>query len=137
LERARSVALGNIENTDLQKVFDLVLGRAVKANVHNEEMPKIILIVSDMQFDECVRNNTNLEEIRRRYAKKNLPVPKLIFWNVDSRQIQVPATIRDDGVLLLSGAHPVCLKLALQSSNEGIETTVKEIIDSKRYEAII
>jgi hypothetical protein len=137
LERASSVVLGHMENTDLQRVFDLVLNRAVKAKVPKEEMPKIILIVSDMQFDECIGNNTNLEEIRRRYAKKNLPMPKLVFWNVDSRLIQVPATIRDDGVLLLSGAHPVCLKLALQSSNEGIEAAVKEIIDSKRYEAII
>jgi hypothetical protein len=137
LERARSVELGHAENTDLQKVFDLVLDRAVQANVPKEEMPKIILIVSDMQFDSCVNNTTNLEEIRRRYAKNNLPVPKLVFWNVDSRLIQVLATIYEGGVLLLSGAHPICLKLALQSSGEGIEAAVKEIIDSKRYEAII
>jgi hypothetical protein len=136
IRKADSVALGNAENTDLQAVFDLVLDRAVINNVPKEDMPKMLLIISDMQFDKCVNNVTNLEKIRERYEKNNLLMPKLVFWNVDSRQVQIPATVHESGVLLLSGSNPICLKLAFQAAEEGIEDTIIKIIDSKRYEAV-
>jgi hypothetical protein len=136
LERARSVQLGHVANTDIQQVFNLVLDRAVKANVPEADMPKILLIVSDMQFDRCTKNATNLEKIREKYNKAGIPMPKLVFWNVDTRQLQVPATVNDQGVILLSGANPICLKLALTATNEGIEEIVKEMIDTERYKVI-
>jgi hypothetical protein len=136
IRKADSVGLGNAENTDLQAVFNLVLDRAVKNNVPKEEMPNILLIISDMQFDQCVDNAANFEKIKERYKKNNLPMPKLVFWNVDSRQMQIPVTLHESGVLLLSGSNPICLKLAFQASGEGIEGTIIKIVDSKRYEAI-
>jgi hypothetical protein len=63
-------------------------------------------------------------------------MPKLVFWNVASRNIHTPAIINDKGVLLLSGSSPICLKIALQATGEGIKDVVKEIVDSPRYKVV-
>ena len=40
-----------VANTNIQRVFELVLNAAVKNRVPQEEMPSKIFIISDMEFD--------------------------------------------------------------------------------------
>lgn len=136
-ERIRSVNLGDIANTNLQKVFDLILARAEEYGIPQEDMPKMLLIISDMEFDEAVEdsNYTNLEIIREKYKNSNYEMPTLVFWNVNSRNDQVPARINDKGVLLLSGCNPVILKYALSASTD-MMAPVRAVIDSDRYAQI-
>ena len=47
-------------STDLQKVFEVLLTTAKKHNVKQEDMPNYLLIVSDMQFNTCVKSNNNI-----------------------------------------------------------------------------
>lgn len=137
-ERLNSVELGDIANTDLQAVFNLVLDRAIEFHVPQEEMPKVLLIISDMEFDKCVDNSsaTNLENIHNRYQKAGYTMPTICFWNVNSRNNQAPATINDKGIILLSGCSPVCLSYALGGMSN-IMDAVRRIIDSPRYQAIV
>lgn len=134
-ERAESVALGDVANTDLQAVFDLVLDRAKAKNVPEDQMPKVLLIVSDMEFDQCTVGYTNLEQVKQRYAQAGYLLPTIVFWNVDSRNTQTPAKINDQGVLLLSGCSAAPLKIALAASNS-IMQVVKLLVDNDRYSRI-
>ena len=66
-EKVRYCAQYNeVANTDLQRVFELILATAVKNSVPADEMPSRLYIISDMEFDFCVNggNLTNFE-----YAK--------------------------------------------------------------------
>lgn len=137
-QRANSVRLGDVANTNIQAVFDLVLDRAIANKVPQEDMPKILLIVSDMEFDSCTKNAsaTNFEAIKRRYAKANLPMPTLAFWNVCSRNTQAPIQFNEQGVVLLSGSSPIVFKYALRNCTTPLEM-VYNVVNADRYKPII
>lgn len=51
-EKVRYCASYNeVANTNIQKVFELILSAAVKNHVPQEEMPSALYIISDMEFD--------------------------------------------------------------------------------------
>lgn len=136
-ERAKSVALGDVANTNLQVVFDLILIRAISNGVPKEDMPKVLIIVSDMEFDKCTFNNTttNFEKIKCTYNDYKYEMPTLIFWNVNSRNTQSPITINDDGVVLLSGCSPSVFKYALGNCKTPMDL-VYNVTSSDRYNKI-
>lgn len=137
-ERCNSVQLGDVTNTNIQAVFELMLNRAKEYNVSVEDMPKFILIVSDMEFDEASSNSSlsNFENIRRQYQIAGYPMPTLVFWNVNSRNNHTPVTINDRGVVLVSGCSPVIMKYALTACTNLMDI-VKNVTNSDRYNTII
>ena len=102
-------------NTNIQSVFDLILETAVKNNIEQQDMPKFVTIISDMQFDVC-GVETNLNLIRTKYESANYPMPKLVFWNVSAYKDK-PTTIRDPNTILISGFSPTILKSVFAASN--------------------
>ena len=128
-----SIFTGDCTNTNLQAVFDLILQRAKAANVKQEDMPQFLLVISDMEFDCCGDTyTTNLEMIKKRYADAGYTLPTLVFWNVESRNNQTPATINDQGVVLLSGASPAAMKVALEGG-QNMQEVINKIINAERY----
>jgi hypothetical protein len=72
-------------NTDLHKAMDKILQTAIDGNVPQSEMPKILLILSDMQFDSCTSyDDSAMEMIERKYSAAGYEVPKIVFWNLNS-----------------------------------------------------
>lgn len=135
-EKYRNMSMAHWEmNTNLQAVFLLVLDRAVSKKVPAEDMPNMLLIVSDMEFDEADRGMlTNLEVIRQRYEESGYKMPRMVFWNVASRNTQTPGTTNDKGVYLVSGMSPVILKYVLTlGADKGMEDLMYETINSERY----
>ena len=47
-----------VANTNIEAVFDLILKTAVNNRMSQDDMPKNILIVSDMEFDSCATTNS-------------------------------------------------------------------------------
>jgi hypothetical protein len=135
LDNIKKVYTGDCSNTNLQSVFNLILKRAKAESVAREDMPKVIIVISDMEFDIGVEGDTNLETIKQKYATAGYALPKLVWWNVQSRNNQVPAREKDN-CLFLSGANPVCLKYALSGEYNAIEA-IKELINRERYQRII
>ena len=135
LEKLRQVDTGDCSNTNLQAVFDLILNRAIANKVPEGDMPKTLLIISDMEFDWSGNDTTNFEVIRAKYNEAGYKLPTLVWWNVDSRNNQVPVTIQDNGNVLLSGCSPVCLKIALGGKAD-IISVISSIVNQERYLAI-
>ena len=137
-ERMESVELGDIDTTNLQAVFDMILDRAVHYSVVQEDMPKILLIVSDMEFDTACRNNslTNFETIKSKYEASGYTMPTVVFWNVNSRNTQSPITINERGAVLIGGCSPVVLKYALGSCTSPLQM-VYNVTESDRYKNIV
>lgn len=124
-------------NTDLMAVFKTVLDAGVKNDVPVEDMPQKLIIVSDMQFDQCCRSNkrTNFEQIQKLYRKAGYEMPSLVFWNVNSYD-NVPIKVDDMGTCLVSGCSPSILKSILGDKNLSPIDVMNETIYADRYALI-
>jgi hypothetical protein len=124
-------------NTDLIAVFKTVLDAGVKNDVPAEEMPSKLIIVSDMQFDQCCRSNkrTNFEQIQKLYRKAGYELPQLVFWNVNSSG-NVPIQSHDTGTALVSGCSPSILKSILTGNSITPIDTMNDTVYSERYQEI-
>lgn len=107
-------------STNIQSVFDLILGHARQYEVPASDMPSHVIIVSDGQFDSMTRggNGTAMQRIKNMYAQAGYEPPTLIFWNVSARQNDIQATYNEDGVVLLSGFSTSLLKSVFENTLE-------------------
>jgi hypothetical protein len=122
-------------NTDLQAVFDLILFTAQRNNVPDEELPRKIYIISDMQFDGCCRHRTNFQVIAAKYAQAGYTMPKLVFWNVRAGEDQ-PVTRDEQGTYLVSGCSPSILKYAMNCESVTPYSLMLEVLNSPRYSVV-
>lgn len=122
-------------STDLTKTFDVLLQTAIRNKVKEDEMPSMILIMSDMQFNQCSRwDATAMQTIQRRYEAAGYVVPKLVFWNLNAKPGTNPATIRDDGVALVSGFSPAIMTSLLNGKDFSPEGMMLETVRKPRYD---
>jgi hypothetical protein len=125
-------------NTNLEAAFRKILNVAVRGEVSENEMPTTILILSDMQFDSCVRNpkaNT-LRMIKEEYRNHGYKIPQIVFWQISARVGKVPVQIKDSGTAIVSGCSPTILKSVLDGSILSPETVMLKTVNSKRYEPV-
>lgn len=122
-------------NTNVEAVFELILRKATESNLPQSDMPQTIIILSDMQFDSCVKNpnQTAMQMIKSKYAGAGYEVPKVIFWNLRN-SVGVPAKHNETGTILVSGYSPSLMKEVLGAVTP-LEMVMK-IINSERYERI-
>ena len=123
-------------STNIQKTFQLILGKAQEYHLPDSEMPKQVIIISDMQFDCADRDCTNLDAIREQYLRAGYPLPRLVFWNVAGRIQDVPARAVDDNIALVSGFSPSILKAVMDAKDLSLLGVLLSILDSVRYAAV-
>lgn len=126
-----------VANTNIAAVFNLLLKTAVKYNLPQEELPKRLYIISDMEFDECAENAgaTNFENAKRKYAEKGYTLPELVFWNVESRNAQQPVTMNENGVALVSGCSPRLFSMVASGELDPYKAML-DMLTSGRYAKI-
>ena len=104
-------------STDLDAAFQYVLNHALGHHITNEDMPKALVVISDMEIDPYFRGRRNLDFVAKwkaEFARYNLVCPKLIMWNVEARNDTLLSQSND--VLLVSGQsastfHNLCSAL--------------------------
>ena len=115
-------------NTDLVKALQRILDVAVEGRATAADMPKMLLILSDMQFDQCVNHDhTALEYLRELYELSGYEPPKVVFWNIHDHN-NVPASYTSDGVALVSGFSPAVLKSILSAEEFTPESVMKNTV---------
>lgn len=134
-----------VSNTNIEAVFNLILQTAIKNSIPQNEMIKNILIISDMEFDAAqkmwrssdpVLTQPLFDLIKRRYSDAGYALPKLIFWNVNSRTQTIPLVENELGVALVSGFSQNVLKMVMTNNLNPYDILV-ETITSPRYDAIV
>jgi uncharacterized protein DUF2828 len=132
-------------NTNLQAAFDLILSTAVRNKVPADEMPAMLFIISDMEFDVATGsvsyynrqpNTTNFKAIANKYRAAGYQMPKLVFWNVSSRNNQTPVTEKEEGVYLVSGSSAGVFKAALEAKTTTPYDMMLETLNTPRYAPI-
>lgn len=129
IDRVRRAPWGM--NTNINRVFDIILDRCIANHVPAEEMPKTIYIVSDMEFDSCGRF-TNYEKIKRQYAEAGYSCPNIVFWKVNDHG-STPVRFNDKGVALVSGCSPSVFELAVSEDLDPVKYMLQAIM-KPRYD---
>jgi len=128
-------------STNLQKTFEIILKRCIEHKVKQEDCPKKIIIISDMQFNTIEGYNqgqkTNLEDINEKYSKSGYTRPDIIFWNVASCYTDdFPVTTDDNGTCIISGFSPAIIKSLLTNDKLSSVSIMNTNIHSERYNPI-
>lgn len=126
-----------VADTNVEAVFDLILDAAVRNNVPQEELPETLYLISDMEFNACVRNASvsNFASAKRRFAEHGYRLPQMVFWNVASRNSNQPVTKNEQGVALVSGCTPRLFSM-VASGDLSPYSVMMDIIESERYAKI-
>ena len=106
-------------STDFEKAYMHILRLAKKHNVVKDSMPTMLLVLSDMQFDESQNRNsgqfqTHFSHMQDEYEAAGYDLPKIVFWNLDCHP-GTPAECSDDSVAMVSGYSPSIMKAILNA----------------------
>ena len=141
-------AHNEVANTNIEAVFDLILEMAKCNDVPREELPKQVLIISDMEFDAATSScyygrgkwqtpdDTLFARIAKKYADAGYRMPRLIFWNVCGRTDTIPMVNNEEGLCLLSGFSPNAMKVAADKTKKDPYEALLATLDSPRYQKI-
>jgi hypothetical protein len=133
------------ENTNIEATFDLLLQTALQPGVRKEDIPKNVIVISDMEFDAATSSwryksrinsancETVMENVARKWAAHGLELPHLIFWNVDARQNNIPM-LGNGRVSFVSGFSPSIFE-TIMSGKTGYDLMMEKL-DTERYACI-
>lgn len=120
--------------TNLEGTFRLILNRAKECNLRQEDMPKKLFIISDMQFNSATnRSQTNMERINEMYKQSGYTRPQIIFWNVNGMSTDFPVTKDENNTAMISGFSPAILKAILKGEEYSPEVVMRNALDDERY----
>ena len=124
-------------NTNVKKVFDLVLDTAKKNNCSQEDIPEI-LIISDMEFNSCGGGKYlhDFDSISEKFEKAGYKLPRLTFWNVNSRSNTIPMRENNNGLVLVSGFSPSSIKAVMSGELDPYKALLA-CITVPRYDKVV
>jgi hypothetical protein len=105
------------QSTNLQAVFDKILQFGNLADA-----PKVLLIVSDMEFNACRPNTTNFAEAKRKFEAAGIEMPLVVFWRVNVASQQQPVTVHDSGSVVINGYSPSFVKELLKLDTDQLKS---------------
>lgn len=132
------------ENTNIEATFDMLLSTALANKCTQDELPENIIIISDMEFDQArgmgyyAREDSNarrtlMESIEAKWNAHGYRMPKLIFWNVEARQDNIPMEMKD-GISFVSGMSPSIFNQIM--TGKTAYDLMMEVLNGVRYERI-
>ena len=133
-----NIDYGNWSNsTNCEAAFGLILNTAINNHVTPDEMPKSLIVISDMEFDYCGDGKwTFYDQMKARYAQYGYEIPTIIFWNVESRHDVFHADAKHKGVILVSGQSTGTFKNLIGSIGMTPVDFMHKVVFSKRYEPV-
>ena len=133
-------------STNVEAAFDLMLKVAIDNHLSQDEIPKNLIIISDMEFNHCVTSNayrgtwgggganeTLFETMAKKWRAHGYEMPHLIFWNCQARQNNIPM-IENGSVSYVSGMSPSIFE-TIMSGKTGY-TLMMEKLNTERYACI-
>lgn len=132
-----------VQNTYLEKAFDLILETAKRNNVPVEDMPKALCIISDMQFDSAMQDRrssyykqTFHQSMVDKYTAAGYVMPKVIYWQVCARGEAIQASKDDANIMLVSGQGTSVFKSILHSLTHTPYELMLEVLNDEQYSVI-
>ena len=128
-------------STNISSAFNLILNTAIENHCKQEDMPETLIIISDQEFDCCTGAcmlyksgyESLMETISARFARAGYKCPKLVFWNINTRNDNIPMKDKD-GITFVSGFSPSTFELIMTGKTS--YTLMMEKLNSDRYKEI-
>lgn len=108
-------------STNLEKALTLVLDTGLKNELSNEDMPEMLVVLTDGEFDQMSdTSDTSLKMVKKKYKKAGYVMPKIVFWNLDARENvnHVQANFDKENVAEVSGFSPSIMTAILSNDLE-------------------
>lgn len=125
-------------NTDIYKTMMLILDTAVQNKTSAGDMPKMIVICSDCQFDGRFHNldRSLFDEIAREFKYAGYKLPKIVFWNLSGAvNGTIPMQQNDLGLILCSGFSVQLLKMFMSNQIDPYKVLL-ETLNGERYDLV-
>jgi hypothetical protein len=114
-------------STNFEKAYSLVLTAANTFNVPQENMPTMIVVLSDMQFDKALNGHSRWtnkgltppshhEIMKAKFEASGYKFPKLVYWNL-RKSFGSPATDLSENTALIPGFNPAILRPLLSGGD--------------------
>ena len=125
-------------NTNLMKGMQEILRIAITNRVPKNEMPKALLVLSDMEIDSYFRPSARfdfMDTLEVKFREAGYECPKLILWNINARNDTFLSNRED--VILVSGQSAATFKNFVRALNgmTAYEYMIS-ILNGKAYEKI-
>jgi hypothetical protein len=117
LECVQKVASAGVGySTNLEAAFNKILETAVFYNIPKNQMPKTLVVISDMEIDRYMRPGRHwdfLKVMEARFNAKGYALPKIVMWNVNARKDTVLS--QDEHTIFISGQSASSFKTLCQN----------------------
>lgn len=131
-------------STNLEGAFEKILDVAVRNHLAPEDLPKALIVISDMEIDYSLgsRWGHNADDwnfhdgMARMFAEAGYTMPTVVYWNVNSRHDIYHADADRPGCVLVSGHSASSFKQVLKCVNMTPIEAMEEIINSERYQPV-
>lgn len=125
-------------NTNLEAAFDAILSTAVRTKCPQADLPKALVIISDLEIDYWNGGSlTFTEEMRKRFADAGYEMPKLVYWNVDSRKDTFLASKNDPNTILVSGQSASTFKNLIKGIDLSSFEIMVQTLNDPRYDCVV
>lgn len=127
-----------VENTNIEAAFAELLRVSKQNNVPADDMPKALVIISDMEFDSAsrYRDDTYHDRFEKEYADAGYELPTIVYWNVDSRHDTFHATCEKKGVMLASGQSASTFRSIMNNIGKTPYQAVLDVLNGEEYSMI-
>lgn len=127
-------------NTNVEAALDLLLKVAIENHCSQEDIPSVLYVFSDMEFDGCMYDrsgrihdpDTVFETIAKRWAAYGYEMPRVVFWNLDARTQNIPAL---GGRFSYVSGFSMSMVENILGGKDGIDLMLEKL-NSERYSAI-
>lgn len=126
-------------DTDLEAALLKILEVAIENHCSQEEMPKSLIIISDMEINRCTnqKHGENFYDyVSRIYKDNGYKIPNMVFWNVNSRHDVFLSDKDRKGVQLVSGQSASTFKNLIGCVDKTPVEMMYSVLNSERYQAI-
>jgi len=129
-------------DTNIESAFRSILQVATQNNLPAEEMPRYLLILSDMEFNPAYigRNPVSAFALAQQmFSAAGYELPKIVWWNLNARQGasgNSPVKFDQNGTAMVSGFSPNIMKSILAAKNFTPRDIMLETVISKRYNCV-
>lgn len=127
-------------STDFFKAIDLIVSTAVKGKVSQEDMPKALVVFTDMQINGARQHEESIQKhLKTKFKDAGYEAPMIVWWNICGggrvNSQALPVTMSTYGTALVSGYSPATIKVIFNVDFERFTplNVMKETLLSDRY----
>ena len=129
-------------DTNIESAFRSILQLAKQNNLPAEEMPKYLLVLSDMEFNPAWAGGVSLgafDLAKSMFTAAGYELPKLVWWNLNARPDATgnsPVRFDQRGTAMVSGFSPSIMKSILAAKNFTPRDIMLETVITERYRPV-